>query len=55
MSKRIKKRIGKKIKKLDDEAYVFRNGVAEVPGMFHSNGSRYRITMSEFNDLNGRP
>lgn len=32
------------------DKYVFRNGVAKMPGVFHTSGKPYMVTLKQFNE-----
>ncbi len=40
-----------KIKKYEGETYIFKNGVAKVPKMFHRPRRPYTITLKEFEEF----
>ena len=49
---KLKRKQGMVIKQNDGETYIFKNGVAKIPGMFHTNPRRpFTITLKEFNEL----
>lgn len=38
-------------KRHEGETYIFKNGVATVPGMRHKSGKPYTITLKEFKEI----
>lgn len=47
---KIKRKTKTVIKKYDDEIYVFKNGIAKVPGTYFQK-KQMLITLKEFNEL----
>jgi len=48
---KIKRKMRTIIKKYDGETYIFKNGVAIVPGVHFPRGIPMKITLQEFNQL----
>jgi hypothetical protein len=49
---KLKRKVGKVIKKNEGETYIFKNGIAKIPDMWHKRtGKQYTITLKEFNEL----
>jgi len=49
---KLKRKSGMVMKKHDGETYIFKNGVAKVPGMVNKNTrKRLTITLKEFNEF----
>jgi hypothetical protein len=49
---KLKRKSGMVIKKDEGETYIFKNGVAKIPGMFYKNPRRQcTITLKEFKGL----
>ena len=49
---KFKPKMTKKIKKHEGDTYIFKNGVAEIPGMrYRSTRKPYTITLKEFEEL----